>query len=139
MSYREVFVMADKNTLRLCEFLLERSPREVARPARNPMWTFLKGIEGFNTTRAAECLGLLLDAQYASISDLKRATSQDLIEDAGLRPEDAVEIVYAAKDAVVHVDCPTVPAKSAPTDFALPWANESYQPFVNPQSYVKTW
>jgi len=100
------------------------------------MWTFLNGIEGFNTTRAAECLGLLLDAQYASISDLKRATEQDLIKDAGLRPEDAVEIVHAAKDAVAIVDRPTVPAESGSIGFALPWANESYQ---NPQSSVKTW
>lgn len=134
--------MADKNTLRLCESLLERLPRAVTKPARNPMWTFLNGIEGFNTTRAAECLGLLLDAQYASISDLKRATAQDLIQDAGLRPEDAEEIVkYAAKDAVAQaVDRPssTLPAETAQagTGFVLPWANESYQPFVNPQ---KTW
>lgn len=102
--------MADKNTLRMCEALLEQLPREVTKPkpARNPMWTFLKGIEGFDNSRAAECLGLLLDAHYNSIDVLKLATKQDLIEDAGLKPEDALQIVSAAKDAVAscNVDRP---------------------------------
>lgn len=118
----------------MCEFLLEQLPRRDTKPAGNPMWIFLKGIQGFDTTRAAECLGLLLDAQYVSINDLKEATAQDLIVDARLRPEDALEIVYAAKDEVSSVDR----SESAQTGFALPWANESYQPFVSPRSFVKT-
>jgi hypothetical protein len=83
------------------------------------MWSFLKGIESFDNARAAECLGLLLDAQYDSISALKLATTQDLIDDAGLTPEDALEIVCAAEDAVACVE-----TKSARTGFALPWAYE---------------
>jgi len=98
--------MADKNTLRMCEYLVQQLPREVSKPVRNPLWAFLKGIEGFGNARAAECLGLLLDAQYDSISALKLATAQDLIEDVGLSPENALQIVYAAEDAVDHVDRP---------------------------------
>lgn len=110
--------MADRNTLRRCVAILMRLPLEnTTRPVvRNPLWSFLKGIEGFDNARAAECLGLLLDAQYKSISDLKHATTQELMQEAGLRPEDALEIMYAAEDAVSCVD----------TGFALPWACESY-------------
>lgn len=123
LSYREAFVLADKNTLRRCESLLMRLPREVtsSRPAvRKPIWVFLKGIQGFDDARAAECLSLLLDAQFDSLSILKLATTQDLIEDAGLRPEDALDIV--SNVAREHVDTVVEPTPIAVTGFALPWA-----------------
>ena len=61
---------------------------------------FVKGIEGFDNDRAADCLGRLLDMHYDTIGVLKLATKHDLIEDVGLKPGDALRIVSAAKVAV---------------------------------------
>lgn len=60
---------------------------------------FVKGIEGFDNDRAADCLGRLLDTHYDTIGVLKLATKHDLIEDVGLKPGDALRIVSAAKVA----------------------------------------
>lgn len=99
-QYREVFVTADKSTIKKCEDLLEKLPTEVAKPvSRKPMWSFLRSIDGFDTVRAAKCLGMLLDAEYGTVSGLKLATTQDLVEVVGLKHEDALRIVHAARNA----------------------------------------
>lgn len=92
--------MADKSTLQMCESLLEQLPMQTPAPVQHPVWAFLKGIEGFDNTRAAECLGRLLDAHYDTIGVLKVATKRDLIHHAGLRAGDALQIVSAARRAV---------------------------------------
>ena len=94
--------MADKSTLQMCESLLEQLPTQAPAPVQNPMWAFLKGIEGFDDARAAECLGRLLDAHYDTIAVLKLATKQDLVEDAGLKAGDALRIVSAANEIVAR-------------------------------------
>lgn len=94
--------MADKRTLQMCESLLEQLPMQAPARAQNPLWAFLKGIEGFDNICAAECLARLLDAHYDTIGVLKLATKRDLIEDAGLKAGDALRIVSAAKRAVAR-------------------------------------
>lgn len=118
LSYREFFVTADKSTIKKCEDLLEKLPTEVAKPvSRKPMWSFLRSIEGFDTIRAAKCLGMLLDAEYGTMSGLKLATTQDLVEVVGLMQEDALRIVHAARNADLEPD-------TVPKEAVLPWASE---------------
>jgi hypothetical protein len=99
--------MADKSALQMCESLVQQLPAQAPTRTQNPMWAFLKGIEGFDETRAAECLGRLLDAHYDTIGVLKLATKQDLIDDVGLKAGDALRIVSAAKRAVPRPSTPT--------------------------------
>ncbi|KAG0592691.1 hypothetical protein KC19_1G273300 [Ceratodon purpureus] len=100
LSYHADFVMADPAQLRKCEELLGKLPEKPPARVRNPVWVFLKGIEGFDTKRASECLVKLLDKHYDTIGVLKLATKRDLVEDAGVLPGDALRIVAAAKHYV---------------------------------------
>ncbi|KAH8954710.1 hypothetical protein BDL97_08G094400 [Sphagnum fallax] len=65
---------------------------------------FLKGIDGFDDQRAEICLARLIAMHYDDVNVLKLATKQDLVEDAGILPGDAVRIIAAAKGVVVHTD-----------------------------------
>lgn len=62
------------------------------------MWKFMEAIEGFDITRATKCLEKLVYAHYDNMSVLKLATKKDLIEDADLKPGDALLIVSAVKE-----------------------------------------
>lgn len=101
-QYHADFMMADPAQLRKCEEVLGTLPEETTPTsrARNPVWVFLRGIEGFNTERASECLVKLLDKHYDTVGVLKLATKQDLVEDAGVLPGDALRIVAAAREYV---------------------------------------
>lgn len=103
-QYHADFVMADPAQLRKCEELLGKLPEKPAARVRNSVWVFLKGIEGFDTERASECLVKLLDKHYDTIGVLKLATKRDLVEDAGILPGDALRIVAAAKHYVAPQD-----------------------------------
>lgn len=118
--------MADKSALQM----LQQLPAQAPTRTQNPMWAFLKGIEGFDETRAAECLGRLLDAHYDTIGVLRLATKQDLIDDVGLKAGDALRIVSAAKRAVPR-------PKSALTA-ALPWASKSCESQEQRRKRAKT-
>jgi len=77
------------------------------------MWEFVLGIEGFGVCRAADCLSKLLHAHYDTMSVLKLVTKRDLIEDAGLKPGDALRIVAAAKEFKPLADKPKRPQRRA--------------------------
>lgn len=96
--------MADPAQLRKCEELLAKLPEKPPARVRNPVWVFLRGLEGFDTERASECLVKLLDKHYDTIGVLKLATKRDLVEDAGILPGDALRIVAAAKEYVAPCD-----------------------------------
>jgi hypothetical protein len=101
-QYHADFVMSDPAQLRKCEELLGTLPDQPPARARNPVWVFLKGIEGFDAERASECLVRLLDKHYDTIEVL--ATKRDLVEDAGILPGDALRIVAAARHYVAPRD-----------------------------------
>ena len=111
-QYHADFVMADPVQLRKCEELLGKLPEEAPARLRNPVWTFLREIEGFDNLRASECLVKLLDKHYDTIAVLKLATKRDLVEDAGILPGDALRIVAAAKSYVTPRDADPNPGTS---------------------------
>lgn len=114
MQQHGEIVMAATAQLRKCEELLGKLPEKLgpaARLARNPVLVFLKGLEGFDTERASDCLVKLVNKHYDTIEVLKLATKSDLVEDAGILPGDALRIVAAAKEYVAPRD-PNLEAKS---------------------------
>lgn len=120
LSYHADFVMADPVQLRKCEELLGKLPEEAPARLRNPVWTFLRGIEGFDNLRASECLVKLLDKHYDTIAVLKLATKRDLVEDAGILPGDALRIVAAAKSYVTLRDADPNPEPTPQIDAPKP-------------------
>lgn len=100
LQYHAYHAVTDLANLQKCEELLKRLPVTTPPPVRNPIWVFLKEIEGFGNERASDCLVRLLNNHYYTIDDLKLATKQDLVNYAGIKPADALRIVAAARNYV---------------------------------------
>nr|PNR46845.1 hypothetical protein PHYPA_013965 [Physcomitrium patens] len=112
VQYHAYLAVADPANLQKCEELLKGLPARTPTPVRNPTWVFLKGIEGFGYERASDCLVRLLNNHYYTIDDLKLATEQDLVNYAGIKAGDALQIVAAAKKYVVSTSNRTCGVKT---------------------------